>query len=246
MEQQNQPLQDRVILVTGALEGIGRAVAMAAAEAGATVVLSAIDEHELDPVYDAIEAAGYPQPAILPIDPEAATADDYIAVANILGDTFDRLDGLAHCAAFTPYLSRIDDYDAEDWERVLKVNLTAPFMLTQACLPLLRAAPDPSVVFTSDRVGQTGKAYWGAFAAAKFGLEGLMQVLAEETSEAGQIRVNSIDPGVVRCAMRATLYPGEDPMQHPAPESVVEPYLRLLGPAGRGITGQRIQAQPTR
>lgn len=236
-------LDGRVILVTGAIEGIGRAVATACAAEGATVILSAFEQTELEPLYDAILAAGHPEPAILPLDLEQATEADFIAAANLVGDTFGRLDGLVHCAAFAPYLSRIDDYDATDWERVLRVNLTAPFLLTQVCLPLLRAADDASVVFTSDRVGRTGLAYWGAFAAAKFGLEGLMQTLAEETRESGWLRVNSIDPGILRCALRVTLYPGEDPNGHPLPESVTAAYVRLLGPEGRGISGQACSVQ---
>ncbi|WP_295406654.1 SDR family NAD(P)-dependent oxidoreductase [uncultured Thiocystis sp.] len=236
-------LQARVILVTGALEGIGRAVALACAAQGATVVLSSFKAADLEPVYDAIVARGDPEPAILPLDLERASEADFIAAANLVDDTFGYLDGLAHCAAFAPYLSRIDDYDASEWERVIRINLTAPFLLTQACLPLLRASKDAAIVFTSDRVGRTGKAYWGAYAAAKFGIEGLMQVLAEETRDSGRLRVNSLDPGLVRAALRATLYPGEDPGIHPAPETVADRYIRLLGPESRGITGQACHAQ---
>ena len=236
-------LQARVILVTGAAEGIGRAVALACAAEGATVILSAFREPDLEPVYDAIVASGHPEPAILPLDLEHATEADVIAAATLVGDTCGRLDGLVHCAAFAPYLSRIDDYDASEWERVIRINLTAPFLLTQACLPLLRAAEAASIVFTSDRVGRTGMAYWGAYAAAKFGIEGLMQVLADETCESGRLRVNSLDPGILRTALRASLYPGEDPGIHPAPETVVEHYIRLLVPGGEELTGRACRVQ---
>ncbi len=235
---EDKTLHERIILVTGALEGIGRAVALACAAQGATVVLSSFKERDLESVYDAILANGDPEPAILPLNLETATEADYIAAANIVGDTFGRIDALVHCAAFAPFLSRIDDYDAHEWERVIQINLTAPFMLTQACLPFLRMAQDACVLFTADRVGRDGKAYWGAYAAAKFGIEGLMQVLADETRESGAIRANSIDPGIVRTAMRATLYPGEDHMLNPAPEQIAHAYVQLLGPQGRGITGQ--------
>lgn len=240
----DKPLSERVVLVTGALEGIGRAVSLASAAAGATVVLTSFKQKDLEPVYDEIVASGGPEPAILPLNLHKATEADYIAAANVIGETFGRLDGLVHCAAFAPYLSRIDDYDVKEWEKVIHVNLNAPFMLTQACLPLLRAAPDASVIFTSDRVGRTGKAYWGAFAAAKFGIEGLMQVLAEETSENGALRVNSIDPGVVRTTMRITLYPGEDPNVNPLPETITPAYVALLGPETRGLTGHAFSVDP--
>lgn len=239
---QDARLQARTILITGAAEGLGRAVALGCAAAGATVILSAFEQTSLEPVYDAILASGHPEPAILPLNLEHATEAEFIAAANLVGDTFGRLDGLVHCAAFAPYLSRIDDYDAGEWARVIRINLTAPFLLTQVCLPLLRAADTAAIVFTADRVGRTGKAYWGAYAAAKFGIEGLMQVLADETHEGGRVRVNSLDPGILRTALRATLYPGEDPCRHPEPASVVEHYIRLLEPGSEGLTGQTCHA----
>lgn len=238
----NQPLHDRVILVTGALEGLGRAVALACAEAGASVILSSFRERDLEPVYDAIEEAGHPQPAMLPLDLEQADEDTFIAAANVIGETFGRLDGLAHCATFAPYLARLDDYEAKEWDRVMRVNLTAPFLLTQACLPLLRAAPEAAVVFTADQVGRKGRAYWGAYAAAKSGIEGLMQTIADEF-EGSTLRCNSFDPGVLRTVQRATLYPGENPHQNPEPDRVASHYVRLLGPQGRGWQGQALSLQ---
>lgn len=230
-ESTDQPLKDRIVLVTGAAEGLGRAVALAAAAQGATLVLSDLDQGGLESAYDAIEAAGGTQPAILPLDPEKAGEAACREAADLVGDTFGRLDGLVHCAAFAPFLSRIDDYDASEWERVLRINLTFPFLLTQACLPLLRASSDAAVVFTSDRVGRTGKAYWGAFAVAKFGIEGLAQVLADELRGSSPIRVACIDPGSVRTGLRARLYPAENPFSLPVPETVAPRYLDLLGPA---------------
>lgn len=235
-------LARRVILVTGASEGIGHAVALACARHGATLVLSDKEQRDLERVYDQIDAAGGPEPAILPLDLEPADEKSFLAAADLIGREIGSLDGLAHCAAFTPYLSRIDDYDLTEWERVLRINLTAPFLLTQACLPLLRAADDAAVVFTADRVGRKGMAYWGAFCAAKFGVEGLMQTFAEETLDSSNIRVNSLDPGIVRTALRARLYPGEDPGSLPGPETVTDRYLYLLGPDSRAITGRSLMA----
>ncbi|WP_328988139.1 SDR family NAD(P)-dependent oxidoreductase [Thiorhodovibrio winogradskyi] len=235
-------LAERVILVTGAAEGLGRAVALACARHGATLVLVDYEDTDLDGLYDEIEASDAPQPASFPLDLEKGDEALFIGAADTLGNEFGRLDGIAHCAAFAPYLTRIDDYELKDWERVLRVNLTAPFLLTQACLPLLRAAPDPSLVFAADRVGRQGLAYWGAFAAAKCGLEGLMEVLAAENQAEQPIRVNSLDPGILNTAMRRILYPGEHPGNHPPPESVAPSFLYLLGPESRGVSGQRLTA----
>jgi NAD(P)-dependent dehydrogenase (short-subunit alcohol dehydrogenase family) len=233
-------LADRVILVTGAAEGIGAALAADCARFGATVVLADKEQSDLERLYDRVEAAGGPEPAILPLDLENAEESSFRGAAGVVRDELGRLDGLVHCAAFAPFLSRIDDYDAAEWDRVLRINLTAPFLLTQACLPLLRAAEDASVVLTADRVGRRGMAYWGAFCAAKFGIEGLMQTLAEETCGSSGIRVNSFDPGKVRTGLRARLYPGEDPTNLPGPETVTSRYLYLLGPESRGVTGQAL------
>jgi len=231
-------LANRVILVTGAADGLGAAVASACAAHGATVIISDKDEAQLEPLYDAIATQGGPEPALLPLDLEGGDEPVFAAVEATIAHEFGRLDGLAHCAAFAPFLSRIDDYDATEWDRVLRINLRAPFLLTQACLPLLRQAQDASIVFTSDRVGRQGLAYWGAFAVAKFGIEGLMQTLAEETRDQGQLRVNSLDPGIIRTGLRARLYPGENPMDLPPPESMANLYLYLLGPASRMVTGK--------
>jgi len=172
-------------------DGIGRATALAAAAHGATVVLLGRSVAKLKAVYDAIEQAGGAQPAIYPIDFEGATAHDFAVMGERLDQAFRHLDGVVHCAATFPYLSRIDDYEPETWGKVLQVNLSAPFMLTQACLPLLRRSQDASMVFLSDTVGRHGRAYWGAYAVSKFGLEGLMQTLADELAQSASGRTAS-------------------------------------------------------
>ena len=231
-------LQDRVILVTGAGTGIGQAVAEALAAHGATLVLLGPVLRELEATYDRIEAAGHPQPAIFEMDLAKAGAADMAGMAAAIYQDLGRLDGLVHNAALLPYLSRIDDYDPEDWEKVLRIGLTAPFLLTQACLPLLREAPDASVVFTTDAVGHHGQAYWGAYGAAKAGLENLMQTLADENEKEGRLRANAVDPGPVRTDLRVRIYPAQDPATWASPEEVVSPFLFLMGPGSAGITGK--------
>ncbi|WP_456413748.1 YciK family oxidoreductase [Thiolapillus sp.] len=232
-------LQDRVILVTGAGSGIGRAMSIAFATHGATVVLLSKTLQNLESVYDEIENLGAPTPAIYPMHLEGATSHDYDELAEKLEGSFGRLDGILHNAAINPYLSRIKDYDPQDWMKVMQVNANAPFFITQACLPLLLEAEDASLVFTSDSVAHKAKAYWGAYAASKFAQEGLMQTLAEEL-EHTKIRVNSIDPGPTRTNMRKTIFPGDDINKIKPPETLIPLYLWLMGPDSRGTNGQAL------
>jgi NAD(P)-dependent dehydrogenase (short-subunit alcohol dehydrogenase family) len=241
---QYQPPKDllagRTILVTGAGDGIGRAASVAFATHGATVILLGRNTTKLEAVYDAIDEAGGTQAAIYPMNLEGATERDYYELAETLDNEFGSLEGLLHNAAQLRLLSRIDDYDVETWYQVMQVNLNAPFMLTQACLPLLRKANDASVVFTSDHVGRKAKAYWGAYSVSKFGIEGLMQVLAEETRDSSNIRVNSFAPGPTRSNLRAHAYPGEDPSTVKAPDSLVPAYLWMMGPDSIGTSGRAL------
>jgi NAD(P)-dependent dehydrogenase (short-subunit alcohol dehydrogenase family) len=234
-------LTSRHILVTGAGSGIGQAVAKAYAKHGATVILLGRTKKRLEETYDAIESTGGPTPALIAFDLEKAPTEDYYKLGETLHSEFGTLHGVVHCAAKLSLLSRLDDYDVETWNRVIQVNLTAPFILTQACLPLLRQADDASIIFTSDKIGRKGKAYWGAYGVAKSGIEGLMETLADEL-ENSQIRVNSIAPAPTQTALRAWAFPGEDPRSLPRPETRVMNYLYLMGPDSRGISGQRFDA----
>jgi NAD(P)-dependent dehydrogenase (short-subunit alcohol dehydrogenase family) len=236
-------LQGRTILVTGAGSGIGRTISESLAAHGATVVLLGRTLSKLEQVYDAIEAAGGPQPAIYPMNLEGATPQHYQELKEKLDEEFGSLEGLLHNAAELLMLSRIDDYDVHNWYKIQQVNLNAPFLLTQACLPLLRKAQDASVLFTSDHVGRRGKAYWGAYGVSKFGIEGLMQILAEETRDNSNIRVNSVAPGPTRTNMRTLAYPGEDPASVKPPEDLIPLYLWLLGPDSKGTTGRAFDAE---
>lgn len=236
-------LTDRVVLVTGAGDGIGRAVARSCAAHGATVILLGRTVGKLERVYDEIEQAGHPQPAIYPMNLEGATPKDYVDLAVTLEREFGRLDGLVHNAAILGELAPLAHQDVELWFKVMQVNLNAPFLLTRACLALLMQAPDASVVFSADRVGRKGRAYWGAYGVSKFGIEGMSQILAQELETNTQMRVNTLDPGAVRTRMRTSAYPGENALANPEPEVVVPAYLYLLGPDSRGITGRQFEAQ---
>ncbi len=236
-------LKDRIILVTGAGDGIGRAVARRLAVHGATVVLLDRAIRKLEQVYDEIERAGGPQPAIYPMNLEGATPKDHADLAHVLDKEFGRLDGLLHNAALFEGLTPIANYDIESWYRILQVNLSAPFLLTQAVLGLLNCSTDASIVFTTDRVGDEGQAYWGAYAVAKGGVQTLMKLLASELETNTPVRVNSLDPGRVRTELSLRAYPGRDPTEWASPEDILAVYLYLLGPDSKGITGQTFHAQ---
>lgn len=236
-------LKDRVILVTGAGSGIGRAAAHAYAAHGATVVLLGRTLERLEKVYDELEAAGAAQPAIVPLNLETAAEHDYIDLSNQLQDTFGKLDGILHNAGILGPITPIENYDPIIWQKVMQVNLNAPFLLTQTLLPLLRMSDQASVIFTSSGVGRKGRAHWGAYAVSKFGTEGLTQVLADELENISSIRINCINPGATRTEMRAYAYPAEDPYKNPAPEEIMPLYLYLMGTDSSSVNGQSLDAQ---
>ena len=238
----------RVVLVTGAGSGIGRAVSLALARAGAEVILLGRSVKKLEAVHAEIarlvhENVAMAEASIVPLDLEKALAADYEAVAAAIEQRYGRLDGLLHNAALLGSLTPIEQYDVPLFMRVMHVNVTAAFVLTQHLLPLLKKSADASVLFTSSGVGARGRAYWGAYSVSKFAVEGLTQVLAPELESTSNVRVNIIDPGKVRTAMRRSAYPSEDQQTLPAPESLAHAWLALLGPASRGITGRRFAAQ---
>lgn len=238
-------LKDRVVLVTGAGDGIGRAVALGYAAHGATVILLGRTISKLESVYDQIEAAGHPQPALVPLNLEVATEHDYQELARNIQENFGKLDGIVHNAGILGQRTPVEMYNPEVWSKVMQVNATAPFLITQALIPLLRESDSASIIFTSSSVGRKARAYWGAYAVSKFALEGLSQLLADELDdERHRIRVNSLNPGATRTAMRALAYPGETKDSNKPPESLVPIHLYLMGRDSEGVTGQQIDAQP--
>jgi NAD(P)-dependent dehydrogenase (short-subunit alcohol dehydrogenase family) len=236
-------LRDRVVAVTGAGDGIGRAVALAAAAHGAEVVLIGRTLRRLEATYADIESAGG-RASLAPLDLEKAPAGDYDQLAAAVQERYGRLDGLLHNAAMLGVLAPIEHYDVPTWVRVLHVNLTAAMALTQVLLPLLRVASDATIAFTSSGVTQRPAPYWGAYAASKHAVEGLAATLAAELAGgAPPVRVNVIDPGATRTRLRRQAYPAEDAQRLPSPEALAGCYLWLLGPASRGVTGQRLRCQ---
>ena len=237
-------LKDRIILVTGAGDGIGKAAALAFARLGATLILVGKTVEKLEQVYDQIEREGGAQPAIVPLNLETASAIEYRNIADSLNQEFGRLDGLLLNAAILGDMRPLEFYPVDLFEKVMKVNVNAQFLLVRHLMPLLRQSDQGSIIFTTSSVGRVGRANWGAYAISKFATEGMMQTLADETRNTSAIKVNCINPGATRTRMRANAYPAEDPATVCPPEAVLNLYFYLMGKDSAGVTGQSLDAQP--
>lgn len=237
-------LSDRVILISGANGGLGRATALACAGLGATVVLLGRNMSKLEALYDQIEQAGGPQPAIYPMNLAGASWGDYGTLADKLDEAFGRLDAIVHAAAHFKAFTSLEQLPPKEWLESLQVNLTAPYALTAQCLPLLEKSADASVVFISDPSAQTPRAYFGAYGVAKYALEALLKTWSQELEFKPNLRFNSYDPGPMRTSLRRRGYPQEDMAQLNTPEIVVPALLWLLGPDSHGITGRSFSRNP--
>ena len=233
-------LRQRVILVTGAGQGIGRVAALTFAAHGATVILHGRDVGKLESVYDQIEAAGGPQPTILPLDLATARDRDFENMALAIESQLKRLDGILHNASQLTDPAPLDNQRLEQWLLLLRVNLAAPFALTRACSYLLRAAPDASVIFTSETHALEPAAYWGGFAVSKSGLSALVKIQAQEWAGLSNLRVNLLVPGPVDSPQRQHTHPGEAARSRRRPEAIMPAYLYLMGPDSRGVSGEAV------
>ncbi|WGL16770.1 YciK family oxidoreductase [Microbulbifer bruguierae] len=236
-------LKDKIILVTGAGDGIGRVAAKTFAAHGATLILLGRTTPKLEVVYDEIEAAGGAKPAILPVDLSGVRWEELEYLAQGVEQEFGRLDGLLHNASLLGQRTPMANYHYSVWQQVMQVNVNAAFGLTKAMLPLLEESAAGSIIFTGSGVGLKGRAYWGAYSVSKFATEGMMQVLADEVDGVSNIRVNSINPGATRTNMRAAAYPAEDPKTVATPEDIMPTYLYLMGDDSIGINGKQFNAQ---
>lgn len=236
-------LRGRVILITGSTRGIGRACALAYAAHGATVVLHGRHARPLEAVYDEITGRGFAEPAAIPLDLDTAGSREYEQMAQAIETQLGRLDGIVHNAAHLEKLAALDHQSLEEWTHTLRVNLVAPFAMTRACGRLLRAAPDASVIYTSESHAATANAYWGAYAVSKAGLETLARIQADEWSRLAHLRANVIVPGPVRSPSRSRTHPGELPEEVAVPDTLMPTYLFLMGPDSRGVSGRVFRPQ---
>ncbi|MCM7166403.1 YciK family oxidoreductase [Enterobacter roggenkampii] len=242
---QKNLLQNRIILVTGASDGIGREAALTYAEYGASVILTGRNEEKLKGVAQEIEAASGIPARWYTLDLLTCTPASCHELAHRISTHYPRLDGVLHNAGLLGEVRPMDEQDPEIWQEVMQVNVNGTFFLTQALLPLLLKSDSGSLVFTSSSVGREGRANWGAYAVSKFATEGMMQVLAEEY-QSRHLRVNCINPGGTRTKMRASAFPTEDPQKLKTPADIMPLYLWLMGDDSRRKTGMTFDAQPGR
>jgi len=238
-------LAGSVVMITGASRGIGHAVSLAAAAAGAQTILLARQVKQLEALADDIVAAGGSEPGIIPVNLEGASLDDYARFRELISERYGKLDSIVLNAGMLGELAPMAGYDAVTWARVFQVNVHSQFLLLQGMLPLASETDGGCVIFTSSGVGRRGRAYWGAYAATKFAVEGMMQVLADELEGNTRLRCNALNPGRVRTEMRAAAYPAEDPTTLRVPADVVQAYLFLLGSDSADVHGCSLDAQAT-
>ncbi len=241
---QENCLEGKTILVTGAGDGIGRIAALTYARYGATVLLLGRTSSKLEAVYDEIESLGGKQPAMLPMDLEKATYAEMQQLEGLIVKEIGQLDGVLHNAGLLGELTPLEMYDVDIFAKVMQVNFTATFMLTQALLPLLKDAANGSIVFTSSTVGTHPRAFWGAYALSKQAVEGMSDIFTQETQNTTNLRFNCINPGGTRTNMRAHAFPGENPMSLKTPEDIMAGYVCLMSDASIGIRGQVVALQP--
>ncbi|GAL43845.1 YciK family oxidoreductase [Citrobacter werkmanii] len=238
-------LQGRIILVTGASDGIGREAAQTYARYGATVILLGRNEEKLRQVARTIADENGTHPQWFTLDLLTCTSEECHQLAQRIAAQFPRLDGVLHNAGLLGDICPMSEQNPQIWQDVMQVNVNATFMLTQALLPLLLKSDAGSLVFTSSSVGRQGRANWGAYATSKFATEGMMQVLADEYQNR-HLRVNCINPGGTRTGMRASAFPTEDPQKLKTPADIMPLYLWLMGDDSRRKTGMTFDAQPGR
>ncbi len=222
----NTSLSGRIALVTGASQGIGAATALALAEAGAHVVLTARDVKKLEGIEDAIHATGGTA-TIAPVD--LTESDGVARLANAIASRWDKLDVLVMSAAYLPTLTPVTQIDAKQFSQAVTTNVLATQALLANFDPLLKRSGQGRVVGLTSSVGADPRAFWAAYGATKAAFESLLLSYAKEVEKIGNVRVAIVDPGATRTAMRAKAYPGEDPQTVKEPAVVAERIVALLG-----------------
>lgn len=223
-----KPLDGRITLVTGASRGIGYAAAKALAAAGSHIVALARTQGGLEDLDDQIKASGGTC-SLVPMD--LRDFDQIDRLGGLLHERYGRLDGLLCNAAVLGDITPANHTTPKDWMRVIDVNMTAPARLIRSLDPLLRKSDAGRAVFMTSSVAQAPRAYWGAYAASKAGMETFVRCWAEEIGDITNIKVNLLNPGGTRTQMRAKAMPGEDPSGLPSPDDIAPLIVEMLSPA---------------
>jgi NAD(P)-dependent dehydrogenase (short-subunit alcohol dehydrogenase family) len=237
MPEDNAALKDKVTLITGASQGLGRALALAFAREGARVVVNARSEDSIHPVAEEMEDAGA---EVLAVAADVSRGGDVERLVGEAVGRFGKLDVLVNNAGLLGPRVAIEEYPEDEWRRVIDANLTGPFLVSKTTIPHI--SQGGSIINVVSGVSVEGRAEWGAYSVSKFGVEGLTQILAAELAERG-VRVNAVDPGGMRTDMRAAAYPEEDPQTRITPEENTAVFLYLASDESRDVTGERFKAQ---
>jgi|TARA_B110000263_G_scaffold133603_1_gene116053 NAD(P)-dependent dehydrogenase (short-subunit alcohol dehydrogenase family) len=240
---QQNTLKEKVILVSGGGSGIGKTAGLIFAEHGADLILLGKDKISLESTYEEFLDRNLKPPLLHIMDLGQSTESNFREINNVIEKEFGKLDGLLNNAGILGDKTPLENYKIDVWKKVFDINVHASFLLTKSLLPVLKAAENSSIIFTSSGVGKVGKAYWGAYSLTKFATESMMQIFSEELENTSNIRVNSIDPGPVRTKMRAAAYPAEDPFSLVNAEDIMNAYLYLMSNDSLETNGESIAAQ---
>ena len=230
-------LEGKVALITGASQGLGRALALAFAKEGAQVVINSRSLETIRPVAEEAESTGAD---VLAVAADVSKSADVEKMVGAAVERFGKIDVLVNNAGVLGPRVAIVEYPEAEWRRVIDANLTGPFLVSKAVTEHMPQGG--SIVNVVSGVSVEGRAKWGAYSVSKFGVEGLTQILAAELEERG-IRANAVDPGGMRTEMRAAAYPEEDPMTRIPPEENTDVFVYLASDESRGVTGKRFKAQ---
>jgi len=240
---QKDALKEKVILISGGGSGIGKTAGLIFAEHGADLILLGKNKTNLESTYEEFLDRNLKPPLLHIMDLEQSTESNFQEINNVIEKEFGKLDGLLNNAGILGDKTPLENYKIDVWKKVFDINVHASFLLTKSLLPVLKAAENSSIIFTSSGVGKVGKAYWGAYSLTKFATESMMQIFSKELENTSNIRVNSIDPGPVRTKMRAAAYPAEDPFSLVNAEDIMNAYLYLMSNESLETNGESIAAQ---
>lgn len=238
-------LKNKAILITGATSGIGRQLAITCSEHGAHVIALGKNKKKLEQLYNELDIINpLNLPTLVPFNLAGATPSDYLDLANLIAEKYNKLDGIVHNAAILGIKTELIHYDILKWYETIQVNLNAPFLLTKYLLPILKLSKQASIIFTSADESIMGRAYQGAYSVSKAGLKNLMDILAAELETYSNIRVNAINPSKIYSGIYTQNFPAANPDLVPSPKDIMPLYLKLLGDFSKKIHGQTLKFAP--